>query len=411
MDATQIRNLIECPNCGGKLPPAAADGSRTCDYCETVFAPPPNPHVPPPMSVPPNLGGWSAGAATSSSPAAGQPTYVAPVSAKGCGVGALIITLFLITGIAIPLFFVLRGANFSTVFADKPDGRVAVLPSTSGPASIFTFIRRAGTSSLSLVRFDPPSKQPVWISAEITGAALAQTPIIANGTYVIFPNGTNVLAYRVDNGTLAWQAPISDQVSAGSCDSCLFFAGDRVIVKSTDYTFHAIDPATGAVAWSRKAVTPSAWAAPFGDKVMLLDDNAEHGGQVVLIKPDGSEETVVQPVCPADTKGFDAGLDTTAVVFPLPNENAAVFGYGSPYSCWQRIDFSTSQPAWTAKIPQGSSTPRRDDSFVVSQGAKAAVVTGGTVAALDLATGDYKPLPKVADTKLYPLGIRENVVV
>src|SRR4051794_19366432 len=152
MDATDVGNLPECQNCGARLPRPAADGTRTCEYCEAVYQPPSPPKPPPQMAAPPNLGGWSStSSTTSTSRMTADTTYVRSRKTKpsGCGWVAFLMFAIIAASVGIPAYFAIReNGGFGALLRDQPAGPVAMLPNDAAapPTTIFAITQKRGTS-------------------------------------------------------------------------------------------------------------------------------------------------------------------------------------------------------------------------------------------------------------------------
>lgn len=366
------------------------------------------------MQAPPDLGSWSSvdGAAVHSVSTSAT-TIHTKNAGRGCGVAMLIVFLVIAGSIAIPVYLAVKGGKLSSVFADKPDGRAVVAPpSLNGGKTVFTLTSRPGSGSTryTMVRLDEGNTSPVWTSAEFNSPGITSAPIVTDGARVYVPDGERIVALKVGDGTVAWQAPLTDEFQT-SCDKCLFFAGDRLVVGSKDATFHAFATATGEKAWTHRAKDSTATAAAFGDKTLVLDRDVGFKGLVLLLNADGTEASRLQPVCRKPDSGIDEVLESDASVILRPDENAAIFGWGSPYPCWSRIDFGTGQQSWTTVLENTSYPVDNHETSIVTQGTKAAIVGDKFIAALNLETGEYTPINEIEDTKMYPIALRENTLI
>lgn len=414
MDANELNDLIECPNCGAQLPPG--DGhSRTCQYCETTYRATPAP--PQPMAVPPNLGGWSTTTFTADATSLDRTAGSAAKASAGCGLGTLVITLIIIAAVAVPIFAVTRSGGFGglAVFKDAPDGKMALLPpkSPGAPLTIFTMLRTSGgDTQYKLARFDTNNGSPVWTSTPLTaGTSASQAPILTDGERVYVPDKERVVAFKVSDGTLAWQANLSDE-GPTSCAECFLLAGTQLVVKAKDNSITSFHTADGKVGWSKPAGRTSAKTQPYGDKVLLLDDDEKHNGFLVLVDADGAESAKTQPTC--QVSSITETFSTSSAIIAIPDQNALVVGFGSPYPCWQRLDMTTGTTTW-AKTYKDDDTV--DDLGTQSglarvvEGSRAVLSNGDVVAALALETGEFTPLPATPNLRRVPVALGETRVI
>src|SRR5262245_59998621 len=109
--------MLECENCGARLPAPRLDGSRKCEYCEAIHHPPAAPEPPPQMAAPSNLGGWSAVNVTVTTGSSPSSTYVRPSqSSSGCGKGIFVLAVIILAAVGIPLYFAFRSGSLSAAF-------------------------------------------------------------------------------------------------------------------------------------------------------------------------------------------------------------------------------------------------------------------------------------------------------
>lgn len=97
---------------------------------------------------------------------------------------------------------------------------------------------------------------------------------------VYYVAGDRLLALDRADGTVAWQAPLSD-LMATHCPNCIQMAGEWVIVLTTDYILQGVYTRTGDLAWSVRLNHPSTAYDGFS----VID------GQIVVYDRKGPEDT------------------------------------------------------------------------------------------------------------------------
>jgi hypothetical protein len=154
--------------------------------------------------------------------------------------------------------------------------------------------------------------------------------------------------------------------------------------------------------WNRRDVGSSTRLVPFGDDVVVLDDDEEHNGVVVRLDAAGNVLTKVSPRCdgsPASSLAF------TGVAVPLVPQQAIVLGFDR---CWQRVVLTDGSTTWSADAPGSISA---STTHVAHDDATLVVTSDATTSRIDLATGALTGFPTVPNVDMVPVAVHGQVAV
>ena len=106
-------------------------------------------------------------------------------------------------------------------------------------------------------------------SAPLPHWGFCSTPLVSEGLVITFaggPSGKGLLAYRADDGELAWTAATGPADAASppigyASAQPVEIDGKRLALYLSNVGLTAIEPQTGAVAWEYEASTPGVWRA------------------------------------------------------------------------------------------------------------------------------------------------------
>ena len=180
--------------------------------------------------------------------------------------------------------------------------------------------------------------------------------------------GERLLAFDQEDGSTAWEAPLSDLVSI-ACEHCIQKANDRIVVLTTDYVLQGIDASSGELAWSVRLNDPSAAREGFsvvGGQVVLSDRTESQGSTqaVHVFDPhSGSLVRTISPTCPeTDYRPWfdEMFIDRSS------GSGKAIFLYnclGDPFA--QSWDLASGEMAWRQLLPEDADTSV--DSFLLGR--------------------------------------------
>lgn len=396
----------ECDHCGAMLPPADAEGLRTCLYCGTDYditpptADPPPPHRPEFVALPTvNV------LHTSRQRRAGG----------GCLGG---IVLILLVGAAIPVAIVLFASDaarnaIDSVFRQEltiTGESVLLLPGEPGdPVRMIalTSVYDTGRSEVvnRVARFDGGG-EPTWSGPELSEGQY-QVHLLSDGNRVYTTDDDEVVALSLADGTEQWRGSLTDEI-LWNCENCFSLAGDRLLVTASDGILTAFDTETGAQRWTRRFDDTRASTYVAGDRVLMVDGaGIDHRG-IVVNPADGVELATFSGSCQQDGSPITSGFGVDDPVIPMA-DGSVVMGFGSWPACWQRVDLSTGQPRWNVLLPDGDA---RYDIGRTHDGATLVAQDGNDgLTVIDLATGAARPIAAVPDASTFPIAVTADTVV
>lgn len=206
--------------------------------------------------------------------------------------------------------------------------------------------------------------------------------------------GERLLAFDQTDGSIAWEASLSDLVST-SCEHCIQKANDRIVVLTTDYVLQGIDASSGELAWSVRLNDPSAAHEGFsivGGQVVLSDRTETEGSDQavhVLDPHSGSLVRMIAPTCPeADKSPWSREM----FIGRTSDGGRVIFLYvcgGNPFA--QRWDPTSGQVIWQVPLPEVADTSV--NSFLLGRDTLYLDGYEGRLE-ISLSTGQTKSLPE-----------------
>ena len=350
--------LAECDNCGAHLPPPDERGIRTCTFCKAVYSPPaPATTAPPAVNVVINAPGFS-----------NAGTYTAeefrpinqPKKKSGCGCGLLVLVI-IVASIGVPLFIAFSNGGFKLpTFKNYQFGtEVIALPGEpSKPIGFLTASRRydTGKTVWKVIKSNGVDANPVWESADLDTAG--EPIFIQQGNFVYVASKSSLLALKQSDGTVAWQATLSDEFSKSDCDECFAVIGPSVVIKTKDDSVQAFNATTGVGSWTHQIESSSGKMFHTASKVVMLDEHVDEqkhrqtslttldpatGVPVVSFAPE-----CVNPTRPTSKTTFS----TSDIVLPsVRNPESLYLAYGSSPACVQLWDMGPGTMTSNYSIP------------------------------------------------------------
>lgn len=403
----------ECAHCGAMLPPADADGLRTCTYCGTTY------DITPPTSEPAAAPVATFVVSTGQISASDWDEALDPSEVKqraGCvgwGILAFVLVMF-----AVPIGAVLVANDvIDDVTGIDLDGdgdgldlsisgeSALLLPSEpTQPLDVvaltYHYDRGLEESVHEVARF-AGDDTPLW-RGPVLDDSQYQVPLLSDGTSLFTTDDDEVQALSLRDGTERWRGSLTDEFS-WTCEQCFSLAGNRLLVTSSDGVLQAYDTETGRQAWSRRFDDSRAPTYVVGDRVLVIDGTGGDHRGIVLSPTDGTELGVVDARCQSpDGSGSGEGLDPDAQVLPLA-DGTVLLGYGTWPGCWERRDLATGAVLWQAVLPEVSfswdlATVQDGTTLLMQDNDDGLVV-------VDLATGTTRTRAADTDTELFPLAI------
>jgi outer membrane protein assembly factor BamB len=223
-------------------------------------------------------------------------------------------------------------------------------------------------------------------------------------------SGTALLAYRVSDGSLAWQASMPDKLNYGL--NALLVTDGNVLTLTVDQSLQAYDALTGSQLWNRRLAGYDRTLRLMGSSLVVLDYIADtYNYSLVFLDPaDGREQRILVPTCQIDQYS-SATLDTDSGLLYLKSENALFLIYDSSYGCIQRLDFATGQVTWQT-VTQGGFNFSPDGFNVLLTGSTIYFNDGSQLLSVNKSTGAVNILATNEDYDLLPLALAgDNLLV
>jgi ribosomal protein L7/L12 len=334
------------------------------------------------------------------------PTYAAQ-SARSGGMGGGIIAIVVLLVIAGIVGFIIFASSGGLGKHYDPETPLVLVPSgnVAAPQIAGVFYNSdADTRSIGLV--DPATGKLLWQAAKLAGDGNADA--VAAGTDLIFAaNATTLLAYHKSDGSLAWQAQMSDKLNYGA--ATLLVSAGRVITNNADQTIQAYDAGTGHQVWSKRLNGNDSTLRLMGNSLVVLDytDSNNDYGLLFLDPATGTQQNVLTPSC--NSNDFTANLDTESGILYDQAANTLYLVYDS-YGCVQRLDLASGKTVWEADS--------KDDFNFAADGLQSLMTdstlyfsNGNDLLAVDKSSGNMKVLLTNPDYQLLPLAMAGNNLI
>jgi len=337
--------LHECANCGARLPAPDAHGTRTCTFCKSVYTTK-APVTPPPVVTAPTY------VMTSAPMDATDFTPINPApKTSGCGCAFLVIAL-IAGAIGGGVYYGVKSGTL-TIDAFKPSynfqQHIEPIPGgepSANPAFVTVASHYDGSGVVyEVLRYDGKDSKPVWVSASFKDfTSTSAMAIDTRNVYIV--EKTKLFAFKLTDGTLAWQTAISDDVSPSDCEDCLTSIDKRVIVKSKDGTLQAFDQDKGAPLWSRRLENANGRLIRVGTNLILVDGKPGNDVTTVVDQTTGADKAPVAASCHPTESSSTYAPDSTDEFFPSPAGDALLIFYESSPTCIQSFDPVTGAMQW-----------------------------------------------------------------
>jgi outer membrane protein assembly factor BamB len=369
-------NASYCPSCGASIEMQGNQGS--CIYCGTVVE-----RQPSSGSTNQRFTVTQAKLSTPPPPVyspIGQPTSTGPN--RSCLLGLAMSAIFIVVGVGIGL--VLARQSFSPALPSSI-GTIAVPAATpasarvpnneadappiaeigninemlvslphDGPADLLVYVNNPNDQGLSLVRIDGSSRTARWKSQPLS-KEVYQGLLVVDADMAYLTDQEQLLALRLSDGTVAWQASLVAGPVVG-CADCLRLVNNHVVVLQKDGSLQGFDVSSGQRSWSISLDDPPRRLPVVNDRLLLLQP-AEQGRQLLsLIDPASGKETLqIEPTCPREGSSGEEALRSDATLLFEPDGKTMYALYGFFSQCAQRWDLTSGQRVWETAL--GDDTP------------------------------------------------------
>jgi outer membrane protein assembly factor BamB len=330
---------------------------------------------------------------------------------------ATLITLAIILLVTGTLFFVLLqpGGPLSSHYF--PSGPIAMILSESPTG---TGTPRDTVPDFAALLFNPDKDTRfIGLIDGTTGKLRWQTEKMASDVYssvissgpdlLYSASGTDLLANRISDGSLVWQAQMPDKVNYG--DSPLLVTAGRVITNNADQSLQAYDAETGRLVWSKRLAGYDRTLRLMDGSLVVIDyiDSDNNYGLVFLDPATGSQQRVITPTCTHQDYSYNA-LDTDSGLAYDQTAHALFLVSDASYACVMRIDLAGGRSTW--QVTDDSNFSFASDGFQ-------SLMTDSTLyfghdndlLAVDKSAGTLKVLLTDPDYELLPLAMAGDQLI
>jgi hypothetical protein len=263
----------------------------------------------------------------------------------------------------------------------------------------------------SLVYFAGTPQTARWESLQ-SGDDAYQWQIATGPEHIYIANGTRLSALSRADGTLVWEASLSDSLFSG-CDGCLRLFGERVVALSQDGIVQSYAVANGQQLWSvRLKETPRQLLAVNG-LVAVPDERDEpsYGAALLLFDPaDGTFVRQLSPQCGAPTSPESLTFPGIYDLIHHDIERKALYWTVNAYTtCLIRIDELSGDMTLNAYVSEEFSAAALDrqnillgETVYLSDGHHLEAIGSDGAARIILHEEDYQ---------LFPIAERDGVLL
>ncbi len=293
-------------------------------------------------------------------------------------------------------------------------GPVTFLPSDNDTSPDFAGVGSFSDDTDRLIYVDFEASPVMRWSAQVSQeATYVYNTIISSATLVYLTDKSTLFAYNRQNGALAWQAALADEIQYTICEDCVQLMGDALVTLTADGTLAAYDAKTGAAKWSVQMNEAPRQVVNFGGNPGVLDQVV--GSEVFFQMVDLASGTPAAPLrveCPNEI--FSNSPQTPGIYDPVftSADGSAVYFIAGSYDpgCVQRWNPAARQMVWQAQI--STDVIRSYDLEGVWLADDALYVANGEgVFAISTADGAFRELVTDPDYDFRPLGVQDGVIV
>lgn len=271
----------------------------------------------------------------------GEPSVKAQRTVSWLGAFIVIFTLLIVGGVLAAVLFSAGGPFVPFLVANGP---AVLIPSESGASDVAAAFYNVTDETYEVGLVEADTGRLRWRSAPLPGDGYVDGLAQAGGL-VYAASGADLLAYRADDGSLVWQAQMSDELNYS--DSNLLVTDGRVLTSNLDQSLQAYDALTGQQVWSRRLAGYDRTLRMIGSSLVLFDYvGDDYTYSLVFLDPaDGSQQRLLTPTCQYNEYS-QATLDPDSGFFYAEDDNALYLIYDSSPGCIQRLDLASGQVIW-----------------------------------------------------------------
>jgi outer membrane protein assembly factor BamB len=288
------------------------------------------------------------------------------------------------------------------------------LPRDGAGEDLLAYVNNSGDQGISVALIDGGSLTPRWRSQPLSKDAYSGL-VVAGPDMVYLTDHERLLALRLSDGSIAWEAPL---IAEPNCDECLRLVKDHLVVAQKDGSIQGFDARSGQRSWSITQDDPPRALPVVGERVALLQPAEQDGKLISLVDPvTGKEAQRIEPTCPSTS--FPGRVERpenySSMLFTADGKAMyTTFGFFS--QCAQHWDLASGKLVWQ--------TPLDDDNKPSSWGnsdgqilAEDAIFFGfeqgdeGALWAVDTASGELRKVVARKKYRFVPVAARDGVVI
>ncbi len=304
--------------------------------------------------------------------------------------------------------------NLSEQFSDAPRiysfGLSRMLPARDDTQADIVGITRNSDDTERMVYVDFDAEQPLrWQSEALDeGADYVYNHVVAGNSMVYIAYETTLAALNRQDGTIAWQAALSDEVSH-ICQGCLQVFGERVLALTADGVLSGFDAQAGTLVWSARLSDTPRQLLNLAGKAGVFDKDGDVSGLSVYKAATGDLAGRIVPQCPNSI--FPDSPQTLRTYSPLlvsdDGKNLYVpIGNYEP-GCIQNWDTETLGLVWQASMPQDVIHALGQEPYLFTAEALYAS-DGHNLFVVSLQDGAYESVFSDEDHNLAPLAAQDG---
>jgi outer membrane protein assembly factor BamB len=292
-------------------------------------------------------------------------------------------------------------------------GPLAMLPSDNDTTPDFVTVAGAADQTNRLIYIDLENDPGLRWMATVTGddATYVYNRFVSDETRLYFSYASTLMAFNRQQGTLVWEAAVSDEIQHNICFDCLQLFGDTLVTLSASGTLEAWNTETGARKWEVRLNATPRQIVNFGGNPAVLDDPDGPVNFYVYSLTTGGLVDQFAPACP--NPSFPESPEIIGIydkILARPDGTGAYFFTGVFGGCAQYWTPGSEEAAWTSVYDADIGFSSDMDAFLLTDTRIYIAISGGAYA-IDLANGAFSVIHEDADYNFAPLGARDGVLV
>lgn len=264
-----------------------------------------------------------------------------------------------------------------------------------------------------LVYVDWEGEQPLrWQSEPLgEGADYLYNPVVTGRAAVYLAYKTTLVAFDRQEGTILWQATLSDEVS-NVCQDCLQEFGDWLVALTADGVLNGIDGSTGEPIWNVRLNEVPRQLMNLAGRVGVLDKGDGAVGINVYEPSTGDLAARIVPQCPNEIfvdEPQELSIYDPVLVSAAGTELYVPISEWRP-GCLQKWDAATLTMAWQATMPEDVIDGLDREPYLFTD-QELVTSSGHDLYRVALGDGTHRLVFSDEDHDLVPLALHEGLLV